>query len=163
MNLPSVIWKSTDYSLASPKTLWLSLIWNTRTLNPCDSVTSHGAMTPVLHSHPTRPCVFYGYYHAEAFATPACKWWLGSGLWKSLTTAVNQTWFLLLYCISLGKKYNLFFHWNSLLHAKKWYGWRWSTVRWLTSSIPKEGKFEKSQVKRKRSWRVDRTACWNAH
>lgn len=109
MNLPSVIWKSTDYSLASPKTLWLSLIWNTRTLNPCDSVTSHGAMTPVLHSHPTRSCVFYGYYHAEAFATPACKWWLGPGLWKSLTTAVNQTWFLLLYCISLGKNIIFFF------------------------------------------------------
>lgn len=72
--LPSGIWKSTDYSLASPKTLWLSYLkqepstpvipWlqAPRGHDPCVMQPSHKSL------HPS-----YGYYHTKAFATPAYK------------------------------------------------------------------------------------------
>lgn len=75
-------------------------------------------MSPVLHSH---PCVLlwllphWGICHSRICLV---KWWLGSRLWKTLTIAVNQAWFLLLHCIFWGGRTSSVFHWNSVLHVK---------------------------------------------
>lgn len=67
----STLWKSTDDSLTGPRTLWFCIIWNTRIIKSCDSMTSNYTGHDSCFaqpSHKSQLCL-YGYFHTEALAT----------------------------------------------------------------------------------------------